>query len=91
MEKTCLPTDILTYWQWWNNRTPFHLKVGRSQADEMKKEKYEKEITEHKEKIKVLKLSNTKKTATKNSFYRKQNNDSKNMDLTSTTSVAKTK
>ena len=21
-------TDILTYWQWWNHRTPFHLKAG---------------------------------------------------------------
>ena len=28
MEKTCLTTDILTYWPWWNHRTPFHLKSG---------------------------------------------------------------
>ena len=27
-EKTGLPTDLLTYWQWWNHRTPFRLKAG---------------------------------------------------------------
>ena len=27
LEKMCLPTDILTYWQWWNHRTPFSQKV----------------------------------------------------------------
>ena len=26
--KTHLPTDILTYWKWWNRRTPFCLKAG---------------------------------------------------------------
>ena len=25
--KTCLPADILTYWQWWNHMTPFRLKA----------------------------------------------------------------
>ena len=34
--------------------------------------------TNNKEKIKFLKLSNTEKTATKNSFFSKQNGDSKN-------------
>ena len=28
LEKTPLPTDILTYWQLWNHNTPFHLKAG---------------------------------------------------------------
>ena len=32
LEKMCLPTDILTYWQWWNHRTPFRLKVGVQKA-----------------------------------------------------------
>ena len=27
LKKTRLPTDILTYWQWWNHRTPFRLKA----------------------------------------------------------------
>ena len=28
LEKKRLPTDILTFWQWWNHRTPFCLKLG---------------------------------------------------------------
>ena len=28
LEKTCSPTDTLTYWQWWNHRTPFCLTAG---------------------------------------------------------------
>ena len=36
-----------------------------SQKNEIKNEKYEKEITELQEEIKVLKSSNTEKTATK--------------------------
>ena len=28
LEKIGLPTDILTYWQWWNHRTNFRLKAG---------------------------------------------------------------
>ena len=28
LEKTCLPNDILTYWQWWNHRTAFRLNRG---------------------------------------------------------------
>ena len=28
LDKTCLPTDILTYRQWWNHRTTFCLKAG---------------------------------------------------------------
>ena len=27
LEKMRLPTDILTYWQWWIHMTPFHLKA----------------------------------------------------------------
>ena len=27
LEKSRLPTDILTYCQWWNDRTPFPLKA----------------------------------------------------------------
>ena len=26
--KMCFPNDILAYWQWWNHRTPFRIKVG---------------------------------------------------------------
>ena len=28
LEKKFLPTDVLTYWQCWNHRTPFRLKAG---------------------------------------------------------------
>ena len=57
-----------------------------SQKNEIKKEKYEKEKTEFKKEIKVLKLYNKEKTGTKNSFSSKQNTNSKNMNLASTTS-----
>ena len=56
-----------------------------SQTNEIKSEKYKKEIRELKEEIKALKLSNTKKTATKNPFSSKQNTGSKNVNLASTT------
>ena len=46
-----------------------------SQAKEIKNETYEKEITELKEEIKALKLSNTEMTAIKNYFSSKQNTD----------------
>ena len=49
-------------------------------------EKNVKEITELKAEIKALKGYNTEKTATKNLFSSKQNTDSKNVSLTSTTS-----
>ena len=55
-----------------------------------KYKKYEKKktkkIAEFKEEIKTLKISNTEKIATKKSFCSKQNTDSKNMNLASTTS-----
>ena len=55
-----------------------------------KYKKYEKKktkkIAEFKEEINTLKISNTEKIATKKSFYSKQNTDSKNMNLASTTS-----
>ena len=28
LEKMHISTEILTYWQWWNHRTPFLLEVG---------------------------------------------------------------
>ena len=45
----------------------------------------------NKEKTKFLKLSNTEKTATKNSFFSKQNRHSKNVNLASTTSGGQSK
>ena len=57
-----------------------------SQTNKRKNEEYEKEITKLKEEIKTLKLSNRQKTATKNSFSSKQNTDSKNVNMSSTTS-----
>ena len=50
------------------------------------RKKKTKKITEFKEEIKTLKISNTEKIATKKSFCSKQNTDSKNMNLASTTS-----
>ena len=57
-----------------------------SETNEIKNERYEKEITELKQDIKVLKSSNTEKTATKSSFSCIQDTDSKNVNLASTTS-----
>ena len=57
-----------------------------SQTNRRKNEEYEKEITKLKEEIKTLKLSNRQKTATKNSFSSKQNTDSRNVNMSSTTS-----
>ena len=45
----------------------------------------------NKEKTKFLKLSNTEKTATKNSFFSKQNRYSENVNLASTTSGGQSK
>ena len=33
-------TDILVYWQWWNHRTPFHLKVQVQQIKKKQNEIY---------------------------------------------------
>ena len=57
-----------------------------SQTNEIKNKKYDKEITELTDEIKALKLTNTEKTAPKKSFSSKQNTDSKNVNLASTTS-----
>ena len=57
-----------------------------SKTNETKNKKYEKEITELTEEIKALKLTNTEKTEPKKSFSSKQNTDSKNVNLASTTS-----
>ena len=50
LDKTRLPTDILTYWQWWNHRIPFakrrgskniyHVKNSEQWECHLKKEKY---------------------------------------------------
>ena len=45
-----------------------------------------KKITKFKKEIKALKLHKKEKTGTKNSFSSKQNTNSKNMNLASTTS-----
>ena len=64
----------------------FHPHANHHKQKKRKNEEYEKEITKLKEEIKTLKLSNRQKTATKNSFSSKQNTDSKNVNMSSTTS-----
>ena len=87
-----LLNDLKKYWSTKNDTEPqilifiFSPLRKPSQKNEIKKEKYEKEKTEFKKEITVLKLYNKEKTGTKNSFSSKQNTNSKNMNLASTTS-----
>ena len=68
----------------------FHHHANHHKHMKQKNKRYEKEITKLKEEIKALKWSCTEKTATKNSFSSKQNTDSKNVNLASTSSGGST-
>ena len=47
--------DILTSWQWWNHRTPFHLKAG-VQKDNSVYLQENKQNTKHKKRVVILQI-----------------------------------